>query len=151
MLPKRRGQQLLMDIEMRLNASFGTTRALAVLAPGDDPPTKDLTRRVQRFRDRLLFSRPYGRSVLRREEHALRELPARKRARCIAEERRIVDARCARRERERQRGKLDTSGRILVVRVCRVLLLLCGCGRREAAQRRDVWLAAPGDERRRHA
>ena len=134
----------------RLDTSFGTTRALAILAPGDDPPTEDLARRVQRFCNRLLCSRPHGRGILRWEEHALCKLPARKCTRRVAEERRVVDARCARRECQRQRGELNTSGCVLVVRVRRVLLL-CGCWRREAAQRRHIWLAAPADERRGHA
>src|SRR6267142_333807 len=85
----------------RLDTSPGPTRSLAVLAPSDDPPTKNAPRTVQRFRDRLLCARPYAQGVLRRKLNAPRELPARKGARRVAKEDGVVHARRAPRQRQR--------------------------------------------------
>jgi len=108
---------------MRLDMSFSPTGPLAILAPGDDPPTKHVACTVQRLRDRLLRARLHARGVLWRQLHAAGELPARKSARRVAEEHGVVHARPARRQRQRQRRELDPCGRVLVVRVRRLLLL----------------------------
>ena len=104
--------------------SFGPTRPLAVLAPADDPPTEHVARTVQRLRDRLLRARLHARGIFGRQLHAPRELPARKSARRVAEEHGVVHARPARRQCQRERRELDPCGRVLVVRVRRLLVLL---------------------------
>ena len=121
--------------DSRLDMSCGPTGPLAVLAPGDDPPTKHVASTVQRLRDRLLRAGLHARGVLGRQLHAPRELPARKSARRIAEEHGVVHARPARRQCQGERRELDPCGRVLVVRVRRLLLLLlllcrgrCACG-----------------------
>jgi len=116
--------------------SRGPTGPFAVLAPGDDPPTKHVASTVQRLRDRLLRAGLHAHGVLGGQLHAPRELPARKSARRIAEEHGVVHARPARRQCQRERRELDPCGRVLVVRVRRLLLLLllllcrgwCACG-----------------------
>jgi len=110
--------------DSRLDMSCGPTGPFAVLAPGDDPPTKHVASSVQRLRDRLLRAGLHARGVLGRQLHAPRELPARKGARRVAEEHGVVHARPARRQCQRERRELDPCGRVLVVRVRRLLLLL---------------------------